>query len=55
MVVAAICPIAMRRLARGAREPRLTTILCLANGFDVNPGELLDGLGGATERRHGGS
>ncbi len=26
----------------GAREPRLTTILCLARGLDVQPGALLD-------------
>jgi transcriptional regulator with XRE-family HTH domain len=35
---------AIGRMERGAREPRLTTILKLARGLDVKPGELLDGL-----------
>ena len=46
-----IHPTAIGRMERGAREPRLTTILRLADGLDVNPGELLDGLGGATKSR----
>jgi transcriptional regulator with XRE-family HTH domain len=38
-------PTAIGRLERGAREPRLTTILRLARGLDVEPGKLLDDLG----------
>ncbi|HUA74136.1 MAG TPA: helix-turn-helix transcriptional regulator [Solirubrobacteraceae bacterium] len=37
-------PTAIGRLERGAREPRLTTILRLARGLDVEPGRLLDDL-----------
>jgi transcriptional regulator with XRE-family HTH domain len=33
------------RIERGGREPRLTTILKLANGLGVEPGELTNGLG----------
>jgi transcriptional regulator with XRE-family HTH domain len=32
------------RIERDGREPRLTTILKLAQGLDVEPGELTDGL-----------
>jgi DNA-binding XRE family transcriptional regulator len=32
------------RIERGGREPRLTTILKLAQGLDVEPRELTDGL-----------
>ena len=32
------------RIERGGREPRLTTILKLAKGLGVEPGELVDGL-----------
>jgi transcriptional regulator with XRE-family HTH domain len=32
------------RLERGRREPRLKTILRLADGLGVSPGELLDDL-----------
>ncbi len=32
------------RLERGAREPRLSTILRVAAGLEVEPGELLDHL-----------
>ncbi len=35
---------AIGRIERGGREPRLTTILRLAHGLDVEPGELVDGL-----------
>lgn len=35
---------AIGRVERGAREPRLTTILKLARGLGVRPGELLDEL-----------
>jgi transcriptional regulator with XRE-family HTH domain len=35
---------AIRRFERGAREPRLTSILLLAEGLDVTPGTLLDAL-----------
>jgi transcriptional regulator with XRE-family HTH domain len=38
-------PTAIGRLERGSREPRLTTILRIAHGLDVRPGELLDDLG----------
>lgn len=38
-------PTAIGRLERGKREPRLTTILKLARGLGVKPGELLDDLG----------
>ncbi len=37
-------PTAIGRLERGAREPRLTTILRLARGLDVEPGDLLNKL-----------
>jgi transcriptional regulator with XRE-family HTH domain len=37
-------PTAIGRFERGAREPRLTTILRLARGLDVRPGELVDEL-----------
>jgi transcriptional regulator with XRE-family HTH domain len=37
-------PTAIGRMERGAREPRLTTILRMARGLDVKPGELLDEL-----------
>lgn len=32
------------RIERGAREPRLTTILKLAHGLGVEPGELVNRL-----------
>lgn len=37
-------PTAIGRLERGSREPRLTTILRIARGLDVEPGKLLDEL-----------
>lgn len=37
-------PTAIGRLERGAREPRLTTILHLARGLSEQPGALLDDL-----------
>jgi DNA-binding XRE family transcriptional regulator len=37
-------PTAIARFERGAREPRLTTILRLARGLEVPPGALLEGL-----------
>jgi transcriptional regulator with XRE-family HTH domain len=37
-------PTAIGRMERGKREPRLTTILKLARGLDIKPGELLDDL-----------
>lgn len=37
-------PTAIGRFERGAREPRLTTILRLARGLEVRPGELVDDL-----------
>jgi transcriptional regulator with XRE-family HTH domain len=39
-----IHPTAIGRLERGAREPRLTTILRIARGLDIHPGVLVDGL-----------
>jgi transcriptional regulator with XRE-family HTH domain len=42
-------PTAIGRLERGSREPRLTTILRLARGLEVRPGELVDELGGEPE------
>ncbi len=35
---------AIGRLEHGDREPRLTTVLRLARGLDVTPGELVDEL-----------
>jgi transcriptional regulator with XRE-family HTH domain len=40
-------PTAIGRLERGSREPRLTTILRIARGLDVEPGKLLNELDGA--------
>lgn len=37
-------PTVVGRLERGSREPRLSTILRMAHGLGVPPGELLDGL-----------
>jgi transcriptional regulator with XRE-family HTH domain len=37
-------PTAIGRLERGAREPRLTTILRIARGLEVQPGTLLDDI-----------
>jgi transcriptional regulator with XRE-family HTH domain len=39
-----IHPTAIGRLERGARQPRLTTILRIARGLEVQPGALLDDL-----------
>jgi transcriptional regulator with XRE-family HTH domain len=39
-----IHPTSIGRLERGGREPRLTTILKLADGLGVEPGELVNGL-----------
>lgn len=39
-----IHPTSIGRLERGGREPKLTTILRLADGLGVEPGELLNGL-----------
>lgn len=42
-------PTSIGRLERGGREPKLTTILRIADGLGVEPGELVNGLerGGA--------
>jgi transcriptional regulator with XRE-family HTH domain len=40
-------PTAIGRLERGDREPRLTTILRIARGLEVQPGALLDELVGS--------
>lgn len=45
---------AIGRMERGAREPRLSTILRLARGLDVQPGELLNDLGGVSKTRQSG-
>jgi DNA-binding XRE family transcriptional regulator len=37
-------PTAIGRIERGKREPRLTTILRVARGLDVQPGALLNEL-----------
>jgi transcriptional regulator with XRE-family HTH domain len=39
-----IHPTSIGRLERGGREPKLTTILRLAHGLGVEPGELLNRL-----------
>jgi transcriptional regulator with XRE-family HTH domain len=41
-------PTAIGRFERGDREPRLTTILRLARGLGVAPGELVDDLAAAS-------
>ncbi len=46
---------AIGRMERGAREPRLSTILRLADALDVRPGELLDDLGRTHTTRPDGS
>lgn len=38
-------PTSIGRIERGGREPRLTTILKLADGLGVDPGELVNRLG----------
>ncbi|MGH2859943.1 MAG: helix-turn-helix domain-containing protein [Solirubrobacteraceae bacterium] len=42
-----IHPTAIGRMERGAREPRLATILRLARGLGVTPGELLNPVASA--------
>jgi transcriptional regulator with XRE-family HTH domain len=37
-------PTSIGRIERGGREPRLTTILKLADGLGVEPGELVNRL-----------
>jgi transcriptional regulator with XRE-family HTH domain len=37
-------PTAIGRLERGSREPRLTTILRIAHGLGVQPGDLVNPL-----------
>ncbi len=44
-------PTAIGRLERGSREPRLTTILRLARGLDVRPGELVDELSASSAKK----
>ena len=39
-----IHPTSIGRLERGGREPKLTTILKLAHGLGVEPGELVNRL-----------
>jgi DNA-binding XRE family transcriptional regulator len=42
---------AVGRMERGAREPRLTTILRLARGLGIPPGELLNDLGNTSQKQ----
>ena len=42
-------PTAIGRMERGAREPRLTTILRVARGLNISPGDLLDDLDQAAD------
>jgi transcriptional regulator with XRE-family HTH domain len=44
-------PTAIGRFERGAREPRLTTIMRLARGLDVSPGELVDDLAAGSAQK----
>jgi transcriptional regulator with XRE-family HTH domain len=44
-------PTAIGRFERGAREPRLTTIMRLARGLGVSPGELVDGLAAGSAQK----
>lgn len=37
-------PTSIGRIERGGREPRLTTILKLADGLGIEPGELVNKL-----------
>lgn len=46
-------PTAIGRIERGGREPRLTTILRLAHGLSVEPGELVNGLKDSDTREAG--
>jgi transcriptional regulator with XRE-family HTH domain len=39
------------RIERGLRDPRITTVLRLADALDVSPGTLLDGIAPAKRRR----
>ena len=48
-----IHPTAIGRMERGAREPRLTTILRLADGLGLQPGELLNELGQGSPKTRG--
>lgn len=43
-------PTMISRFERGAREPRLKSILRLAEGLGVHPGRLLEGPGTSIER-----
>jgi transcriptional regulator with XRE-family HTH domain len=45
-------PTAIGRIERGGREPRLTTILRLAHGLGVEPGELVNGLKSSRPSAH---
>lgn len=40
---------AISRMERGLREPRVSTVLRLADGLDVQPGDLVNGLGAEAE------
>jgi transcriptional regulator with XRE-family HTH domain len=44
-------PTAIGRFERGAREPRLTTILRLARGLGVSPGELVNELAASSAQK----
>jgi transcriptional regulator with XRE-family HTH domain len=45
-----IHPTSIGRLERGGRQPTLTTILRLAHGLGVQPGELVDDLGKSVKK-----
>jgi transcriptional regulator with XRE-family HTH domain len=42
---------AIGRFERGTHDPRLSTVLAIAHGLGVSPGELLDTLADAAEGR----
>lgn len=46
-----IHPTSIGRLERGGREPKLTTILTIAHGLGVEPGELVNDLDKQTGKR----
>ncbi|HTR74550.1 MAG TPA: helix-turn-helix transcriptional regulator [Solirubrobacterales bacterium] len=47
-------PTSIGRLERGGREPRLSTILRIAEGLGVEPGELVNQLEGKGRRKAAG-
>lgn len=47
-------PTSIGRLERGGREPRLSTILRIAEGLGIEPGELVNRLDGKRKKTAGG-